>query len=226
MAGRLARMSSCALNAGYSLTSEISEVVSWDTRDNRLNPTKGVLLRNALALGGLGGTQYYFRATVDGVFYYSLIDDLVFSIGGSTGFVQPFNNSTLLLNNRFYVGGDNLRGFRAGGIGPRDGNTTDALGGKYFYTATTELSFPLPGLPKELPLIGKTFLDVGSLWGSADNPNYFPNILDSDIMRVAPGVGVQWISPFGPIRIDYSWPIQKAAWDKTENVHISFGTRF
>ena len=54
----------------------------------------------------------------------------------------------------------------------------------------------------------------------------FDRMLDSPAMRVASGVGVQWISPFGPIRIDYAWVIQQQVFDKTENLHISFGTRF
>ena len=58
-----------------------------------------------------------------------------------------------------------MRGFAVGGIGPRDSITTDALGGTYFYTGTAELSFPL-GLPKEIGLLGKAFVDVGSLWGT------------------------------------------------------------
>jgi outer membrane protein insertion porin family len=210
---------------GSSVTSEVSESVAWDTRDQRLVPTKGWIARNTLALGGLGGTDYYFRATVDGVYYQSLFENVVMSVGGSAGFVEPFNNTTLRLNNRFFVGGDNLRGFRVGGIGPRDAITTDALGGKYFYTGTAELSFPIPGLPRELPFFGKGFVDVGSLWGSADNSSLF-SVLDSQTMRVAPGIGLQWISPFGPIRLDYAWPIQQDPWDKTENLHVSFGTRF
>ena len=205
--------------------SEISQGLAWDTRDQRLNATKGWLLRNNLAVAGLGGTEYYFRATVDGVIYQTIVEDIVMSVGGSVGFVQPFNNANLRLGNRFFVGGDNLRGFRTGGIGPRDANTGDALGGQYFYTTTAELSFPIPGLPKELPLFGKAFIDAGSLWGIVDDRNIF-SILDSQTMRVAPGIGVQWISPFGPIRLDYAWPIQKDPWDKTENLHVSFGTRF
>jgi len=211
--------------AGSSITSEVSESIAWDTRDQRLNPTKGWLARHTVAVGGLGGTEYYLRTTVDGVYYQGIFEDIVASIGGSAGFVAPFNNSVLRLGNRFFVGGDNLRGFRVGGIGPRDANTTDALGGQYFYTGTAELSFPVPGLPKELPLFGKAFVDVGSLWGVVDNSSLF-NILDSQVMRVAPGFGVQWISPFGPIRLDYAIPIQQAPWDKTENLHVSFGTRF
>ncbi len=208
--------------AGSSLTSELSETVAWDTRDQRLNPTKGVLLRNTVALGGLGGTEYYLRTTIDGVFYQSIFEDVVASIGGSVGAIAPYNNSTLRLNNRFFIGGDSLRGFRVGGIGPRDANTTDSLGGKYYYTGTAELSFPL-GLPKEIALLGKAFVDVGSLWGAIESGS---NVYDSQLMRVGTGIGVQWISPFGPIRVDYAFPVMKEPWDKTENLRFSFGTRF
>ena len=181
-------------------------------------------MRNTVALGGLGGTQYYLRSTVDGVIYQTIVDDFVASIGGSAGIIAPYNNSTLLLNNRFFIGGDTLRGFRVGGIGPRDANTTDSLGGKYYYTGTAELSFPL-GLPKEIGILGKAFFDVGSLWGSADDPSTV-DVLDSQLMRMSGGFGIQWISPFGPIRVDYAIPIQKEYWDKTENFRFSFGTRF
>jgi outer membrane protein insertion porin family len=210
--------------AGTSVISEFSQTTSWDTRDARLNATKGWLLRGSSAWAGLAGTQYYARATMDAVIYQTIVQDVVASVGGSAGIVAPYNDSTLLISNRFFIGGDTLRGFRVGGIGPRDANTTDALGGKYYYTGTAELSFPL-GLPKEIGILGKAFVDIGSLWGSADNPAQI-SILDSQLMRVSSGFGVQWISPFGPIRVDYAIPIQKEDWDKTENFRFSFGTRF
>ena len=210
--------------AGTSVISEVSQTTGWDTRDARLNATKGWLLRGSAAAAGLGGTQYYVRGTVDAVIYQTIIEDFVASIGGSAGVVVPYNDSTLLISNRFFIGGDTLRGFRVGGIGPRDANTTDALGGKYYYTGTAELSFPL-GLPKEIGILGKAFVDIGSLWGAADNPAQV-SILDSQLMRVSSGFGIQWISPFGPIRVDYAIPLQKEYWDKTENFRFSFGTRF
>jgi len=208
--------------SGSSTISELSETIGWDTRDQRLNPTKGWLLRHTVAAAGPGGTEYYVRATVDGVIYQSIIEDFVASIGGSVGVIGPFNNTVLRLNNRFFIGGDTLRGFRVGGIGPRDANTTDSLGGKYYYTGTAELSFPL-GLPKELGILGKAFIDVGSLWGPVETTS---NVLDSQTMRIGTGIGVQWISPFGPIRIDYAFPVVQDPWDKTENFRFSFGTRF
>ena len=212
-------------NAGTSVVSEVSETLSWDTRDTRLNTTKGFLLRNSQAVAGLIGTEQYYRTTVDAVYFQSLFEDVVISAGGSAGLVLPYNNSSLRLNNLFFIGGDTLRGFQVGGIGPRDSVTADALGGTYFWTGTTELSFPL-GLPKEIGLIGKAFMDFGTLWGLGGPAQYSNTVLTSNTVRVSSGVGVQWMSPFGPIRIDYAFPLVKDPWDKTENIRFSFGTRF
>jgi len=211
--------------AGYATVSELSETIIWDTRDTRLNTTKGWLLRNTIAVAGAIGTENYARTTTDAVYFQSLFEDVVVSVGGSFGIVLPYNNSYIRLNNLFFLGGDNLRGFAVAGVGPRDAYTTDALGGQYFYTTTAELSFPLFGIPKELGLLGKAFVDTGSLWGNQAS-QFGANVLDSQTMRVATGLGIQWISPFGPIRIDYAIPVVQEAWDKTQNFRFSFGTRF
>ncbi len=213
-------------SAGTQVVSELAETLIWDTRDQRLNTTKGFMVRSTVAAAGLIGTEQYLRVTADAVYYYSIFDDVVASIGGSLGMVTPFSNSYLRLNNLFYIGGDTLRGFAVGGIGPRDANTTDALGGQYYYTGTAELSYPLPFIPKEVALLGKAFIDVGSLWGVQSQTYQYSSVLDSQLMRVASGVGIQWVSPFGPIRIDYAWPIQYEPWDKRQNIRFSFGTRF
>lgn len=213
-------------NAGTQVVSEWAETVVWDTRDTRLNTTKGFMVRNTVAVAGLIGTEQYLRTTADAVYYKTLVEDVVASIGGSVGLVVPYNNAYIRLNNLFFIGGDTLRGFAVGGIGPRDAGTTDSLGGQYYYTGTAELSYPLPFIPKEVALLGKAFIDVGSLWGVQQGTYNSTSVLDSQLMRVASGVGIQWVSPFGPIRIDYAWPIQYEPWDKQQNVRFSFGTRF
>lgn len=212
--------------AGYATISEISETIAWDTRDVRINTTKGFLLRNTIAVAGAIGTEQYARTTADAVYFQSLgLEDVVVSVGGSFGVVLPYNNTNIRLNNLFFLGGDNLRGFAVAGVGPRDAGTADSLGGQYFYTTTAELSFPLYGIPKELGLLGKVFVDTGSLWGNQAE-GFGASVLDSQLMRVGTGFGVQWISPFGPIRVDYSFPVVQETWDKTQNFRFSFGTRF
>jgi outer membrane protein insertion porin family len=130
------------------------------------------------------------------------------------------------VNNLFDIGGDSLRGFAVGGIGPRDAYTADALGGQYYYTGSAELSYPLPFIPKEVALFGKAFIDVGSLWGVQSATSNNTSVLSSNLMRISPGIGIQWMSPFGPIRIDYAWPIQYESWDKQQSLRFGFGTRF
>jgi outer membrane protein insertion porin family len=213
-------------NAGTQVVSELSETIIWDTRDTRLNTTKGFMVRNTVAAAGLIGTEQYVRTTADAVYFKSIFEDVVASIGGSIGLVLPYNNSYVRINNLFFIGGDSLRGFQVGGIGPRDANTTDSLGGQYYYTGTAELSYPLPFIPKEVALLGKAFVDVGSLWGVQQSTYNTTSVLTSQLMRVSSGLGIQWVSPFGPIRVDYSWPIQYEPWDKQQNVRFSFGTRF
>ena len=213
-------------NAGTQVVSELSETIIWDTRDQRLNATKGWMVRNSIAAAGAIGTEQYVRTTADAVYYKSLFEDIVISVGGSAGLILPYGGSYVRLNNLFFIGGDSLRGFAVGGIGPRDANTTDALGGQFYYTGSTELSYPLPMVPKEVGLLGKAFVDVGSLWGVQSQSYGLASVLTSQLMRASTGVGVQWMSPFGPIRIDYAIPLQYESWDKQQAVRFSFGTRF
>ncbi|MBS0521161.1 MAG: outer membrane protein assembly factor BamA, partial [Proteobacteria bacterium] len=209
--------------AGSSITSEISESLAWDTRDQRFNPTKGWVIRNTVALAGLAGDNYYFRTSVNASIYQKIIENVIFSLNATGGLVLPFNDTTLRLNNRFYLGGDSLPGWAVAGVGPRDSNSGDALGGKYFYTGMGELSFPL-GLPEEIGVVGKAFVDVGSAWGAIQQTGV--SILDSTLMRVGTGFGVQWSSPFGPIRVDYTIPLVKEPYDRTQNFRFSFGAKF
>lgn len=205
--------------AGKTYTSELGTVITWDRRDDRQLPTKGWVVRWTTELGGLGGTEHFLRNRADAAIYFPLVTDFVLSFQGSAGAVFGIRDDVKIAQ-RFFIGGDTLRGFQTAGIGPRDGN--DSLGGKYFYTATGEISFPL-GLPKELNIVGKGFIEAGSLWGTDD---VGPSIRDSSSVRVVAGVGLQWISPFGPLRLDYSFPIKYQPFDNRQRFNFSFGTRF
>ena len=47
------------------------------------------------------------------------------------------------INDRFFLNGDRLRGFKNHGVGPRDIATSDALGGETYYVSRNELNFLL-----------------------------------------------------------------------------------
>lgn len=127
------------------------------------------------------------------------------------------------INDRFFLGGDNFKGFAAAGVGPRDELTRDALGGRRFYVTTAELTFPL-GFPEELGVSGKAFTTVGSVWDSEETGQAF--VSDVKTPRASIGIGAAWKSPFGPIRVDLAKAILKQEVDQTQFFHFSFGTRF
>jgi outer membrane protein insertion porin family len=126
------------------------------------------------------------------------------------------------LLDRFFIGGDNLRGFTNSGVGPRDISTDDALGGEWMYTASTELSFPV-GLPAELGVRGRIFTDLGST-GKIEPTG--ASVKDTGSLRASIGTGVTWISPFGPIGLDLGFPILSEDFDETETLRVNFGARF
>jgi outer membrane protein insertion porin family len=120
------------------------------------------------------------------------------------------------------LNGDRLRGFKNLGIGPRDSSTSDALGGEIYYLNRNELNFPL-GLPDELAVKGLAFLDIGTLYNTSDSGT---NIYDESSLRAAAGIGIQWISPFGPIKFYLTKAFKKESYDKQEIFRFSFGTTY
>ncbi|WP_040824076.1 outer membrane protein assembly factor BamA [Thalassospira profundimaris] len=204
--------------------SAIGHTLTYDERDSSISPTEGYFARLSNDLAGLGGDEQYLRSRVEGGYYYPLDreHEWVLSTRGSTGYIFGFDDDTRI-SQRFSVGGSNLRGFEAAGVGPRDIATGDALGSKLYYTGTVQLDFPL-GLPSEFALTGRVFSDFGS---GQDVDGARPGeIYDTGSLRSSVGVGVGWESPFGPIGVDISQAVTKEDHDKEEMFRLNFGTRF
>jgi outer membrane protein insertion porin family len=204
--------------------SAIGHTLTYDERDSAISPTEGYFARLSNDLAGLGGDESYLRTRVEGGYYYPLDreHEWVVSTRGSTGYIFGLGDDTRI-SQRFMVGGSNLRGFEAAGVGPRDIATGDALGSKIFYTGTVQMDFPL-GLPSEFALTGRVFSDFGS--GQEVDGARSGEIYDTGSLRSSVGVGVGWESPFGPIGVDISQAITKEDHDKEEMFRLNFGTRF
>jgi outer membrane protein insertion porin family len=208
--------------AGTRVTSAVGQVLLYDKRDNRLDPTSGYFGQISADFAGIATGVQYYRAVVNAGYYFPLAPEYVLSFTTESGYIHAWGGDVVRLEDRFFVGGDNLRGFQVGGIGPHDNVTGDALGGNMYYTGSVSLSFPL-GLPQEFGLGGRVFSDFGSLFGIDQTG---PNIFQSHLLRISGGVGVSWKSPLGPIRLDIAEPIQKAQFDRRQLFFVNFGTRF
>lgn len=222
---------------GRTLLSQASTTVTYDRRDSRIEPRDGYVIRVGGDFAGIGGDVNYVRLRADGQYYIPferLLGDreyvLVLAAGG--GYLSPYGDNDSRIVDRFFLGGENLRGFALGGAGPRDVSTNDSLGGEVMWTSSVEFRFPLP-VPSELGLIGRAFVDVGSLSGLPSSVNNsgcapsFPNCVRDDAdPRVGAGVGISWRSPIGLINIDLAQALVKKSYDETQVFRLGFGTRF
>lgn len=146
---------------------------------------------------------------------------MIFKLSGGVGHITGLGKD-VAINQRFFLGGDNLRGFQTSGVGPRASDSDDALGGEFRYLGTAEVRFPL-GFPDELKVTGKLFADMGSLMTIHPQDS---TVQDTGSLRASVGTGINWESPFGPIGVDFGFPVVKESFDKTETIRVNFGTRF
>ena len=127
-------------------------------------------------------------------------------LGQSTRFVPP--------DQRFYAGGPNsVRGYSRNGLGPLV-YWTDSLvvsgtdttyrnirasptGGNTVFTANLELRVPSPIFPDRVRL--GLFVDVGQVWERGDT------LTTVSGLRVTPGLGLRFITPLGPVRLDAAY---------------------
>lgn len=207
--------------AGSSTTSSVNQAVVYDVRDSKIEPSEGYFLRLGNDLAGLGGDNRYLRTNLSGASYYRAPFETILKLGAEVGYIVGIGRD-IRIADRYFVGGDNLRGFTNGGIGPRDRATGDALGGQSYMTGTAELGFVLSRSNSFKPK-AYVFTDVGTLSDSGESGS---GIQDDDLMRVSTGIGFGFGTPMGTIRFDFARAMRKADFDKTEVFSFNFGTGF
>ena len=209
---------------GTTTTSSLAQQFDYDLRDNRIEPTEGYYARLRQEVAGVGGDTKYLKHTLNYGYFHPVADEWILSVLTRTGHIFDFEDDYVRIVDRYFLGGRRLRGFDPSGIGPRDSVSGDALGGNVFYSVATELGFPL-GVAKDLNLRGAAFVDIGSL-AKTDDSDPHDRINDDGSPRVSVGTGINFRSPIGPIRLDFSRAIVKEDYDQTETFRFSFGTRF
>lgn len=208
--------------SGTDTISEISHTIHYDKRNTRINTSEGYNLRLTTDIAGLGGSTRHLRNKVEATYYIPVVDQWVISIGGTAGYILGLGKN-VRFQERFFVGGDDLRGFETAGLGPRDRLTKDSLGGEWKATGRIQLQFPLVGLPEELGLQARVFTDFGTT-GQIEPTN--DNVQDDASLRASIGSGLTWLSPFGPMGLDFAFAVLKEDFDQEELVRVNFGTTF
>ena len=209
---------------GQNLTSLVGYSLTFNTVDNINNPRSGILAEFKQDFAGLGGDSRYIRTTSDVKYYHEISDNFVGLLRGQAGYLLADNPRII---DNFFMGPNLIRGFSNSGIGPRDNQYDaqyNALGGTTYVGGTTEIQFPLFGLPREAGLKGSVFADAGTLFGfSSTKPT---NYIEDNVLRSAIGTGILWQSPIGPIRLDFAWPVTKGKYDETQVFRFVGGTAF
>ncbi len=158
---------------GYSFT--------WDRRNDPITPTGGFDFNLSQDLAGIGGDVRYLRTDARANFYKGIVKDVIASASLSAGYIRGWGDDTVAINDRYFKGNFEFRGFDNAGVGPRiltfetvnEGEEVvefrnNALGGNAFALASTEVSFPL-GISS---LLGSVFLEAGTV-GLLDEADQF-----------------------------------------------------
>jgi outer membrane protein insertion porin family len=208
--------------------SSISQTLTYNSLDDATLPHEGILASVTQEYAGLGGTSDFYKLTGKAKWYYTVNDDadIIASLAGGAGHV--FNTGGKMeVFDQFQLGQNDIRGFERNGVGPRSGKYGDAIGGTTYFTASAEATFPLPFVSRDAGFRGAIFADAGTLYG-----NDVDTTADDDIkgtgssLRASVGLGLIWASPFGPLRVDYAFPIAKEDFDRVQNLKFGISSSF
>jgi len=211
---------------GSSWTSSLAPNLSYDSRDHFFNPTEGTSAGFFVKYAGLGGDNNFLKGDARGRWHYPVLKDpdwggtYTVALGGALGYgiglKERFNGKKdLPLFERYFTGGmSSVRGFKERSLGPKEAG--DIIGGDKLAVLSAEMLFPIM---EQYGLRGVAFFDMGQAFRKSDN------LFDFAEFRRSIGVGGRWLSPFGPLRVELGFPLNKKSGDDTSVVGFSLGNQ-
>lgn len=191
--------------------------VDWNTRDDDLNPTRGVLLRGGIEHSNMAvlSDANFVKLLVEGRHYLLLGLQTILATRLRLGGIEPYGASTSVPSNvRFFAGGaGSVRGFANNRLGPLDVNG-NPIGGNSLIEGSVELRFPITR-----DWGGAVFVDFGNVFAPALTYS-LPDL------RYTGGVGVRYFTPIGPLRLDVAFVLDSQAGDETAPLYFSIGQAF
>jgi translocation and assembly module TamA len=191
----------------------------FDTSDDLLNPTKGYRISAHLS-PETSRTQkvqsFYLRAQGDASYYYSVSDKIVLAGRVRVASIPGAPLSAIAPSRRLYAGGGgSVRGYGYQAIGPHD-NQGDPTGGRSLVELSAEARIQTPWLGGALGIV--PFVDAGTV-GSSSTPSF-------NEIKIGAGVGVRYLTGFGPIRLDVGVPLNPGPDDGPVGVYVALGQSF
>jgi outer membrane protein insertion porin family len=190
---------------------------SRDSRDSLINPRKGTLTR--LTSEFANGDLEYYRLGYVQQYFYPVSRDYTLFLRSDLGYAGGLAGKPLPFFKNYYAGGaETVRGYNSFSLGPKDSNG-DALGGSRRVVGSAELQFPMPGAAREQALRLAWFVDAGQVYAQGDR-------VDLKELRYSSGIGLNWLSPFGPLRLSFGFPLNARDGDDIQRLQFTFGTAF
>jgi outer membrane protein insertion porin family len=241
-------------NGTSASTNAYIGTIGWqrDSRNSGITPTRGRYQRANLEVATPAGQLHYYRASYQQTYYFPITPDYTLSFNGEADYARGYDGRPLPVFKNFYAGGiGSIRGFETSSIGPRDING-DAIGGAKRINGNVELLFPLPGTGKDRAFRGFVFFDTGGVYGEGvkitagpKSVNKLVNVTTTDattgITSITPtnysvlvgsgikysvGVGINWLSPLGALRLSYGIPLHTTPDDKLQRIQFNIGNGF
>jgi len=192
---------------GSNTISSMQFGLTFDTRDNAFDPTKGDILSGSLeSAGGLfGGDKDFWKFLGRASHYFPVFGGSVLELRGRAGLAKPYGDSDRVpIYERYFAGGANtIRGYHERKIGPIDPVSQDPLGGEALLIGNLEYLYPVFSFLKLA-----AFYDVGNVWSKV-------NKFASGGLKSGVGLGVRIKTPIGPIMLDYGIPLNKEPGEDT-----------
>jgi outer membrane protein assembly factor BamA len=198
--------------------SSVALAGSYDSRDSLFLPTRGHSVKLSFELGdeAIGSELDFSRVKLTHASFFDLRPGTVVGLSYRTGVIAPLEDTdTIPIQERFFNGGENtVRSFREKELGPVD-SAGEPLGGEVFNVISAELRQRLRG-----NFEAAAFYDTGNVDPDADDFLRFRDF------RHGLGLGLRYLLPIGPLRLDAAWNPDRRADEEEWVAHFSVGASF
>ena len=197
----------------------VAATAGWarDTRNSFLQTTEGSLYKLS-GESSIGNLKYY-KLGYQQQFYTPITRSVTLFLNGDIGVGGGYGGRPMPFFKGYYAGGPgSVRGYKAFSLGPQDifGNS---VGGTKRFVGSAEVLFPFPGAEKDKSLRLSAFVDAGQVFAQSEK-------FSLGELRYSAGLGVSWVSPFGPLRVSVANALNDKPTDKVQRLQFTFGTNF